>query len=68
MEVSPLLKNFNSEDTNIKIATFATAESYNRQVSMKKPFLSKQATPFEAVKHCCPNKLNPCKSYRFTGI
>ena len=62
-DASSILKNFNSDDRNIKIAIFATAKSYNKQVSMKKPVLSKQATPFEAVKRCCKNKLNPCKSY-----
>lgn len=65
---SSLLKNFNSEDKNIKITIFTTAESYNRQVSMKKPVLSKQITPFEAVKRYYPDKLNPRKFTNLQGF
>lgn len=67
-DANSLLKILIVEDRNIKIAIFATAESYCRQVSMRKLVLSKQIMPCEAVKYCCLNKLNPCKSCWFIGI
>mgnify|MGYP005798240263 FL=1 len=34
----------------------------NPDFPSEKRILSKQTTPFEAVKYCCPNKLNPRQS------
>ncbi|WP_302276619.1 hypothetical protein, partial [Coprobacter fastidiosus] len=45
--------------TSVKIMNFVQT---NPDFPSEKRILSKQTAPFEAVKHCCPNKLNPRQS------